>query len=149
MSVRLEWMEAGDPFGGPAVYGKGEQLGDGQRVTSPFALGLGPLVVEGSRDELIGMLDKAYAALGATPTLAEGETEVRVVAYVSQGCEYIGTYSDVPAGVALEVRNYDLTEDALACEPDEWGVEDGELVDEDGERYYCTVYRSGGRESTS
>lgn len=61
MSVRLEWGAAG--FMRPTVHREGDVLADGQKVTSPFALGFGYQVIEGTPDALCGYLDAAVKKL--------------------------------------------------------------------------------------
>lgn len=63
MSVRLEWIEATNPYVRPAVFLKGETLADGNRITSPMALGLGPLIIEGTPDQLRSILAHAGDAI--------------------------------------------------------------------------------------
>ena len=62
MSVRIEWTTAGDV--GVSVLEPGEKAPDGQRLRrGPLGLLIGPLCIEGTRDELLHVLELATTAL--------------------------------------------------------------------------------------
>jgi len=55
MSVRIEWATANDV--GVSVLGPGDKAPDGQQIeTGPLGLLLGPLCIEGTRDELLHLI---------------------------------------------------------------------------------------------
>jgi hypothetical protein len=63
MSVRLEWITAKDTYIGH--YSKGEELGDGNTVVHDFAIGIGPMIIEGTADELRTLATRIMLATGA------------------------------------------------------------------------------------
>jgi hypothetical protein len=90
MSVRLEWTTAG--LVSTRWLEPGERAADGNRPTySGGALQIGPLVVEGTREELVDLLQQGIAAL--PPPRCElcdeplGRVEALAGALVHESCE--------------------------------------------------------------
>lgn len=71
MSVRLEWLTATDPYVRPELYEAGETLADGNRVTGPVALGIGPVIIEAQRASELEDLLRHGLALVRSEALAE------------------------------------------------------------------------------
>lgn len=95
MSVRLEWITASHCHVEPMVAG--DEAGDGQYVTEPVALAIGPLVVEGTVDELTEMLAQAQRALVEAVAsksakeigaLLGGKTASEILEGIGEDCEY-------------------------------------------------------------
>ena len=57
MSVRVEWMTATATE--PTVLRRGAEAEDGQEVTAPLALDLGPVVIEGEKTQLVAFLSQS------------------------------------------------------------------------------------------
>ena len=69
MSVRLEWTEAA--YAKPSVKVRGDRMADGIRVAAEMALAVGPLVIEGSRESLLALLDDARSAVDGAVVAGE------------------------------------------------------------------------------